>query len=131
MIIRFLISVLALAVSFWSGCSPEPSYSFPHNFQQTNLPKLYLVNDSHREKITISADGTTIWRGVVRPSKYAPNIHTVGFPLASHRQCQISVTGGKYRSERSVDWQQGKALIVWLSGDGVVIQQKQEPVMFE
>jgi len=68
---------------------------------------------------------------VVPRSKHAPNIHTVGVPPTSQRQCQIRFTGRKGSTERSVDWQQGKALILYFGDDGVVMEQAQEPVMFQ
>lgn len=109
----------------------DTSYSYPKDYKMTNSPTLYLVEDSRGHNVTITADSTIIWHGVVAKSLEMPNIHPVGVPPNIQNQCRVRVTGGPYSAERSVDWQKGKALVVHFLDDRVAIDQKQEPVGFQ
>ena len=125
---RLFISAVAVAASFWSGCSADPPYCFPHDFKQPNLPRVYLLEHSRGHNVTVSVDGTAIWKGVVSKSEMVPSVQTVGVPAKSQRACQLKVTGGPYSAESSVDWQKGKAFVVHFRDERVILYQKDEPL---
>jgi hypothetical protein len=126
-----LTLTLALLLAGCSKPATESLYVYLHDTQRPDLAKLYLVDDSRGRSITIHANDTLIWKGVVGKSGEMPNIHEVGIPPGMQRGCRLRVSGGPYDSERDVDWQRGKALIVHLADDRVVFTQKEEPVGFQ
>lgn len=94
-------------------------------------PSVYLVDDSRGHSITITANDTVIWKGVVEKSDHMPNIHRIGVSPEQQKQCRIRITGDPYQATRDVDWQKGEALIVSFLDDKVSLSQMHEPVGFQ
>ncbi len=104
---------------------------YRHDFKQRDIPKLYLLSDSRGHNVTIKADDTLVWRGVVEKSDHMPNIHPVGIPPESRQKCRVRIVGGPYVAAMDIDWQKGKALIVHFADDRVILTQREEPVGFQ
>jgi hypothetical protein len=132
------------------GLSCSPQEDFKNELQETywsekidyTLPKVFLLDDSRGQIVTITVDGAVIWRNVVPKlestpgfdgdyPRWWPNFHVAGDILSqSQRKCRIHISGGNYNAERDVDWLQGSALVVHFLDERVVFDQRQQPVSF-
>ena len=129
--ISISLFIIGFGILVLTGCTVAAPPSDLHDSKRSDLPTVYLLEDSRGHSVTITADGTTIWRGTVAKSDELPNIHTVGIPASSSQECRVRIIGAPYAAERSVDWRHGKALVVHFLDDRVIIEQKQEPVGFQ
>lgn len=111
--------------------NPNRAFCYPHDFEQRDIPKIYLVDDSRGHVVTIKADETLIWEGIVKKSDFSPNIHVVGVPPNLEKKCHIHVAGGPYGSTQEVDWTNGMAMVIVFSENKVVFDQHKEPVGFQ
>lgn len=109
---------------------PKPTVARTHNFADRQLPKLYLLDDTRGDTVIITANSEKIWEGEVGFEGKSPNIHPVGIPSDCMKTCRITISGGRYKANSSINWSEGTALVVHFTSKDVVLTQKHEPVHF-
>jgi hypothetical protein len=124
------LSIL-LVLALLAGCASEADIHNEYADATRESPKLYILDHTYGRSITISVDGTLVWRGVVPESDVMPNITTVGIPEESHGSAMVTITGDPYADRREVSWENGNALVLHFLQDDVAVDQRTEPVIFQ
>ena len=136
-VIKGEVVVINLAPPSWldiikstNEFSRSSSFHWPLDID-SDLPKIYILGDSSEVPVTITADKSVVWKGIVPKSGRMPNIHEAGIPEQCRQACTIEIQGGTFKSSLKLDWKKGNALVINFGRDGVVFRQHKEPVGFQ